>query len=395
MAQTTTESHERLAPLDFLRSCAILLVFLFHYSQQGARDWLRPFGQYGWAGVDLFFVLSGFLITAQLLKPITQGTKLSLKDFFIRRSLRIWPNYFVVVALYFLVPSFAEKDNLAPLWKFLTFTQNFNLSFGAFSHAWSLCIEEQFYLTLPFIVLFMGRFGTKVRASLLFLLLFIFGFTYRVYAWSHFVAPLLADPRHGDVGELYFKTIYYPTFGRLDGLLTGVSLASVYRCCPTLWAKITKLGDPFLMIGILLLSVAVVVCEDKTTFNASVIGFPLIAFGFGCILLAALSRTSVLQKLKFKAASWGATLAFSFYLIHKPIIHLCHLEAAQFGQDKNSVIVFICTTLVCIAGSLVLYFLIERPFLLFRDHLLAIHCHTSKIRMPAPSVKSDEPFPPA
>ena len=65
--------------------------------------------------MDLFFVLSGFLIASQLLKPVALNSKPPLKDFFIRRTLRIWPNFFIIVALYFLVPGFREKESLPAL----------------------------------------------------------------------------------------------------------------------------------------------------------------------------------------------------------------------------------------------------------------------------------------
>ena len=87
-------------------------------------------------------------------------------------------------------------------------------------------------------------------------------------------------------------------------------------------------------------------------------------------VLSALSPLSILQKLKFSWASWGATLAFSLYLTHKQIIHLCHIVAVNLGQDKNSFVVFIFTTTVCIVASLILYYLIERPFLTLKDRIL-------------------------
>ncbi len=117
-------------------------------------------------------------------------------------------------------------------------------------------------------------------------------------------------------------------------------MASVYRIWPVLWEKMIKYGNLFLAAGIFFLAAFLFNFKDKTTFNASVFGFPLIA------------------------------VAFSLYLTHKQIIHLGHLGAQRCGLDKNSFAVFVGTTLICFAGSLVLYFLVERPFLLLRDRIL-------------------------
>ena len=127
----------------------------------------------------------------------------------------------------------------------------------------------------------MARFGTKLRTSILIFSTVIFGFIYRIYCWNHFVGPLYPD--HQGVTTMYFQTIYYPTFGRLDGLLTGVTLASIYRLWPMLWEKITRFGNWFLGLGILLLALSCFICDEMSSFRASVFGFPLIAFGFGCL----------------------------------------------------------------------------------------------------------------
>src|SRR5581483_4852337 len=96
--------------------------------------------RWGWIGVDLFFVLSGYLIGGQLLAPLSRGEPIQLKRFFARRALRIMPAYFVVLAIYFLLPSWREYPQMSqPLWKFI------------------LSVQDQFYLALPFILLLVIR----------------------------------------------------------------------------------------------------------------------------------------------------------------------------------------------------------------------------------------------
>src|SRR5690242_12892235 len=141
--------------LDTLRALAIMLVFANHYmsfvSHEATFGW---FSRIGWAGVDLFFALSGYLIGNQIFAGLrAEGAgepAFSLWRFYARRLLRTLPAYFFVLALYAFWPYWAGSLPHAPWWKYLTFTLNIDLKPGTlFSHAWSLCVEEQFYLLLP------------------------------------------------------------------------------------------------------------------------------------------------------------------------------------------------------------------------------------------------------
>ena len=150
--------------LDHLRALAIILVLIFHYQLWFTHpNWTNWFLQIGWTGVDLFFVLSGFLISSQLFAQVKKGNKISIKEFYIKRFFRIIPIYYFIIAIYFSFPFFREKEALPPLWNFLTFTQNFGTDtakFGTFSHVWSLCVEEHFYLFFPFILIFLLKNNT-------------------------------------------------------------------------------------------------------------------------------------------------------------------------------------------------------------------------------------------
>ena len=146
-----TTSKSRNPGLDTLRACAIALVFMYHYevfvSRASTFGWL---GEIGWVGVDLFFVLSGYLIANQLFAGMARGQALSLPRFYARRAFRTLPVFWLVLAFFVLFPAAMGGRPPPPWWRFLTFTQNIGLQPGtAFSHAWSLCVEEQFYLVLP------------------------------------------------------------------------------------------------------------------------------------------------------------------------------------------------------------------------------------------------------
>ncbi|PYI78953.1 MAG: hypothetical protein DMF04_01510, partial [Verrucomicrobia bacterium] len=123
--------------LDLLRALAIIVVVIYH---AGIMGFPLPgrMHRFGWIGVDLFFVLSGYLIGGQLLAPLARDQQIDLPRFFARRALRIMPAYFVVLGIYFLLPSWREYPEISPLWKFVMSVQNLGLHGGtAFSHAWS------------------------------------------------------------------------------------------------------------------------------------------------------------------------------------------------------------------------------------------------------------------
>jgi peptidoglycan/LPS O-acetylase OafA/YrhL len=165
-AQNGTPISPRHAGIDFLRAVAILCVMAYHLDGPDLR--LPAWTHNGWMGVDLFFVLSGYLIGLQVLRPYGAGLPVDWVRFFQRRAWCILPAYLAVLALYLAVPAWRESDAMAPLWQFLTFTTNLFPDYArqrAFSHAWSLCLEEHFYLLLPAVVWLLARAPTARRVA--------------------------------------------------------------------------------------------------------------------------------------------------------------------------------------------------------------------------------------
>lgn len=361
---------KKYAGLDHLRALAITLVFLCHYRMFNHPEWLNDIGKFGWIGVDLFFVLSGFLIAGQLFSDVRQGKPLQIKAFYLKRFFRIIPAYLFVLMLYFTVPAFKETEGLAPLWKYLTFTQNFGLDLSkerAFSHAWSLCIEEQFYLLLPFVVLFFARSAKPKRAFYLVLVLFIAGFVLRIYSWLHFIAPMKGQD---GFWFIWYKWIYYPTYTRLDGLLAGICIAGVFQFKPQLKERITKHGNKFLLLSLILLTGAYYLFEDSSTFGASVFGYPLIAIAFGAMVIAALSPNCFLYKASARVTGVVATLSYSIYLSHKGVVHVTQNWISKSGlQIDNNWMMLICIVSTMLA-ALLMHYIIEKPLLRWRDRVL-------------------------
>ena len=111
---TKPAANHALAGLDHLRALAITLVILFHYSIFEHPHWVESAGSFGWTGVDLFFVLSGYLISSQLFDKVVKGQQISMAEFYIKRSFRILPAYYGLLLLYCLVPPFREGGEPAP-----------------------------------------------------------------------------------------------------------------------------------------------------------------------------------------------------------------------------------------------------------------------------------------
>ena len=368
--KSSLDIHKKLYGLDHLRALAITVVFFYHYFivTHGQPKWLPDLASFGWTGVDLFFVLSGFLISSQIFYQIKQRQPISFKFFFIKRFFRIVPAFLVTVGLYFCFPFFREREALPPLWKVLTFTQNLGLDvkdFGTFSHAWSLCVEEHFYMVFPIVLIFLQRSKLFAKSYWLLIVLFLFGFGIRLYCYNYLYLPKIED----DYSWMYWhKYIYYPTYSRLDGLLVGVSLAGIYVFLPKFYTKISQYGNHFILLSLCILTSAYFFCEDQQTFSASIFGFPFIALGFGLLVLGSISPTSLLYKWNSKTTTFIANISFAIYLTHKGIIHLTHKLLNQVKIESN-VMLIICI-ITCILAAYLLHLIIEKPFMQLRNVII-------------------------
>lgn len=268
----------RLPGLDLLRSIAIVWVMLFHSFVAGGLgpdfQWLSRFG---WMGVDIFFVLSGFLIGTQVLRPLQRGEGLAFQAFYARRAWRVLPAFVVVLALYQCFPVLREDPGLEPWWVFATFTLNLLIDYGhntAFSHAWSLCVEEHFYLLFPFIAWWLARRPAARRMLTVCAAIALLGLALRTGVWLHNDA--LNPPR-----PWFIEDIYYPSWMRLDGLLMGVMLAvlRVYR--PDSFQRLQARSNQLLLSALALWALALLLFSNRTGLLANAIGWPVLSLGFG------------------------------------------------------------------------------------------------------------------
>jgi len=351
--------------LDTLRAVAITLVFMYHYMVFVSDEPTFGFASVvGWVGVDLFFVLSGYLIANQIFAGIARGQQLSPKYFYIRRGLRTLPAFWFVLALYFVFPAFMGGRPPPPLWRFLTFTQNLGLHGGtAFSHAWSLCIEEQFYLVLPLLVgAGAGVINFSSRAWVLIVTLLVVGIISRTLLWYEY-------------GENdYQQYIYYSTLCRFDEFLPGVALALLKNFHRPVWKRITRHGERTLTVGILatggmLYAVYHGHFTNDSAYHAFIVclGFSLMAMAFAILALAALSPGSLLHRVRVPGAYHIALWSYSIYLSHKAIAFILNTLLSRWEIPSGlKPLIIGCA---CVVVGLSLHRLIEMPFMMLRDWL--------------------------
>ena len=353
----------RLPGLDLLRAIAIVWVMLFHSFIVGGLgphfDWLSRFG---WAGVDIFFVLSGFLIGSQVLQPLHRGERLSFSAFYARRAWRILPAFAVVLTLYACFPTLRESPGLQAWWQFATFTMNFLIDYDrnqAFSHAWSLCVEEHFYLVFPLLAFWLTRRPSAAKFLCACASLVLLGIALRSTVWLHDAAA--QPPRNW-----FIEDIYYPSWMRLDGLLVGVMLATLRAYRPYLWIRMQVHSNAFLLGGAAVSCLAFWLFRDRTGLLANAIGWPLLSFGFGLLVFAGADNRSLIGRWQLPFVGWIAAVSYSLYLSHKIAFHLVQLELGSSMQGLGA-LQFLAYALVVLVIGGALHYMIELPFLRLRD----------------------------
>lgn len=326
-------------------------------------SWLSRFG---WMGVDLFFVLSGFLIGTQVLASLAQGQKFSYGDFYLRRAFRILPAYWAVLLLYLLWPSFREAPGMEPWWKFFIFIVNLNIDYArntAFSHAWSLCIEEHFYWLFPLLAAALFRRPAMWKFTSLCAVLVLGGIALRAAIWIYGTNDDSALTRNW-----FVEDIYYPTWNRLDGLLCGVALATWKIMRPQAWLHARRYSNLSLLAGVLVLALAFWLFQNRVGLVGNTVGWPVLSFGFGLLVFAGAGRDSFIGRKEIPLAGWIAAISYSLYLVHKAAYHLVELHWGAQLADSGLFAFFVYGSTAILAGA-ALYYTVERPFLRLRKSL--------------------------
>ena len=351
---------KRIAELDGLRGIAILLVLSFHYinnqlvhSDSMPGKLLSRLTMFGWVGVDLFFVLSGFLIGSILIANRT--SKKYFSTFFIRRVARIIPNYFLLVGLFLLIlsiPAFSNNyfltgNQVLPLWSYFLIIQNFymaavdSLGNTAMSVTWSIGIEEQFYILFPFVVYFLKK------------------------KWLPYFLVLVIIA--ASVIRLQYDT-WVPTYvllgSRMDALAFGVLIAYYYQKL-----NFIQFVQTYKVIFLGLLGLNVLICAALYYWLGDLgpIKHTLFSFIFSILVVFALGlkNTWYSRLLTNRTLMWVGTLSYSLYLFNYMFLGVFHHFAGNTNgigiETSQDVLVTVLAALFTFAFSWFIYKFLEAP----------------------------------
>lgn len=302
--------------LDLIRALAIILVIFHHYRHiPGCPEWLSWGSLRSYIGVDLFFVLSGWLIGGQIIRKYRTTGRVDVVQFWVRRWFRTLPCYFIILGVVWCLGDVASRN----LPYFFLFIQNY-VSPGSWLISWSLCIEEQFYIVLPLLFLLSPLLFRSPNAWWVTCLFFVL------------ISPVL---RYLTLEQLqsvsyvtFIREFYVITHLRLEGLSLGVALAILaeYRAPFWLWmerhaGKLAFAGGMMIIISTWSphLTGTTVAGVARMTFFPWVFGFFFVSLGTAMSLPFA--NTVELSGLWTRGVTIISEHAYTLYLLH------------EFGRD--------------------------------------------------------------
>lgn len=349
--------------IDILRALAVLLVIGRHMDRCPERvsppmhsftdKWVNG----GWLGVDLFFLLSGFLVSGLLFREHQKFGNISIKSFLIRRGFKIYPAFWLLtlVTLAFLFLCHDRFNPLAIPCEFL-FVQNYGPSLWV--HTWSLAVEEHFYFFLVIFLTLLSRIRPARNAfrivPVVFVALAIMCLTLRILTW--YIAPVFIDKIHT-----------FPTHLRIDGLFCGVVISYFYHRHPNQFMEWTSRWRWYLFAAGLLLLAPYFCFEMKSVPFVFTFGFTLIYIG-GASLFMALMTVDIPEAFIPKAVAYVGSHSYSIYLWHYPVIKwLVPFVAGTVKEQRNWLLYFATYVLGSIIFGIGMATLVEFPLLRLRD----------------------------
>ena len=351
--------------LNGLRFTAAFMVIIHHLEQLlsvfgFSNFWQNPIIKaIGGLGVELFFVLSGFLITYLLLEEENKTKTISIKDFYLRRILRIWPLYYTVGLLAFFILPFFHVFNV-PVYS-QQLTENFSLSLLLYlfflpnlllfgygivvpyaSQSWSVGVEEQFYLIWPLLMkFFKNKLVLLFSVIIVYLFMLFFGFRIiqKYFFWSHEM-DLLQSFWPGfkihcmAIGALFSYCLFYK-----NRVMTFFLLKTVYQ------------------ITLVILTVSIFFSLDILILNDVL---------FAIIILNLASTETKGVFLENKIMNYLGKISYGLYMYHVIVIVITIKCFTYFGWHNHFLLLFSVTSITIIFAS-ISYYLIERKFILLKN----------------------------
>ncbi len=339
--------------LDGLRALAVAAVMLFHANVSWARG--------GFLGVDVFFVLSGFLITRLLLEEREGTGHLALGHFYLRRILRLFPALVVVcVACAIYATFWLPHDQLVRTWNdvFATATYHMNWvqalhtqpAFGLLDHAWSLSIEEQFYVVWPLVLILAHRAG-GVRAV---------GLVALVGAAVSAVARAVLA-HHG----LPDRRLYFGLDTHADGLLLGCGLAALTLLRPTLTEGMTRRSTQWVGPAALVAVGAAAATVSLTSRALYQWGYLLFVVVTTVLIADLYARGLTSRLLRHQPLVGIGRISYGLYLWHWPVYLVLN------GGRIHWAFVPLTVLRLAVSGAMAVlsFLLVEDPFLRLKSRL--------------------------
>jgi peptidoglycan/LPS O-acetylase OafA/YrhL len=357
--------------LDVLRCIAVLLVLLYHSDVA-----MHLVGDGGWAGVDLFFVLSGFLISGLLFTEYKERKSISFQRFFIRRGLKLYPAFYFYILVMFLYQVVFHRTVGTPgqYLSEMLYVQNY----GPFiwRHTWSLAVEEHFYLLLPLFLLILIRYAPNREDPFR-----VMPGAFLVVATACLalrVATVLRIPQAALLDWTMYREAYATTHCRIDSLFFGVLLGYFYHFRPETLDRLlgpTKNRIVLAFLSAALLSACLFIpIQSRFMLTA---GLTLVYLGFGCVLMLCLRVQNVLSTVLAtpleqigKGFAYVGMYSYSIYLWHTAFLgwgpgfvrHVFHTRPNAFAG-------FAIYLTVSITFGISMSRLIEYPVLRVRDQI--------------------------
>jgi peptidoglycan/LPS O-acetylase OafA/YrhL len=330
-----TPGPARNQSLDILRFAAVLLVFAYHFQS------LRI----GWAGVDLFFVLSGFLISGLLFQEYKATGCISFKSFFWRRALKIWPPAYALLGLMTLLylyfaPIVPWKDILATCLFIANYVPQSEVASRLLGHLWSLSVEEHFYIALPLLLVFLAKKkgGPQPFASV--------PFIFAGVAFACLSLRILA--KHGSS-----PTFLIQTHLRIDSLFAGVFVSYLYHFKKAMFDKLSRTRSMLIAIVCFLPAIFF----ERASWIMQTFGLTAVWISFSILVAWAIGRNPS------GSALLPARVGFYSYSIY-----LWHVVCGyQFASMRSSTLVFCLGFGVAIIFGVLMSKIVEWPCLALRN----------------------------
>lgn len=338
---------KRIPELDSLRGLAALAIVAFHLNPQAFYP--------GWTGVDLFFVLSGYLITGIILRY--GGTRGFLTNFYMRRGLRIWPIYYLTLGFLVAINRFLPRpESLESVPYYLTYTQNIRLywkgsspSMPAFDHTWTLALEEQFYLLWPALILLVK----PKRIIPLCLVTIAIGWMARedgYLIWGHFSERILIARCDGFA---------------LGGLLAAIRLRMEPRRVAMISAGAFFAGLGYIVWGMIAMGsgVAFLGLPTPNRPSSTILAVGVTYFGLVGVVITN-AGLAWLAPLRNRVLAYLGQISYGLYLYHIPVFWLMDGQTFLYDQAWTTRAAKVGVTLIV---AVVSWHAIEAPILRLKD----------------------------